>query len=176
MLFVLFHSPKGKPSRNNQPVPRNARARHIANVFRFWYAFLVVAFGLACGPNLWGRNAALASRMAQSMFAPTEARLQVFVDDPAMAAAGTSERERGKFFVFVLLLWSALGSTLAWAKGQRGKSVDWIGAEIHTDIDHDASDPFVKVQLTAQKTAAILKSLDELGDSKGKASWNWPDI
>ena len=33
-----------------------------------WVSFMVVAFGFACGPLLWGRLAASACRLAQAMF------------------------------------------------------------------------------------------------------------
>ena len=34
-----------------------------------WVVFLCVAFGFACGPLLWGRLAAFAARMSQSLVA-----------------------------------------------------------------------------------------------------------
>ena len=35
-----------------------------------WFSFKCVAFGLACGPLLWGRLAALAAILAQAVFSP----------------------------------------------------------------------------------------------------------
>ena len=49
-------------------VLENERKYIIAKGLEFLYNFLVAAFGIASGPLLWGRLAALASRLVQAIF------------------------------------------------------------------------------------------------------------
>ena len=140
--------PVGSPTRGL--VIKEAERTYVtAKGLDYWVCFLVVAFGLACGPLLWGRLAALANRLAQAMFKPSEMRIQTYVDDTVLALAVKSVRERDRLIVLCLLLWVVLGFKLAWHKGQRGQTVEWIGAEIPTGRDSQA-DFFVKVRLTKE--------------------------
>ena len=93
----------------------------------FYYLMQCVAFGLACGPLLWGRLAAAAMRISQSTVASWEGRAQCFVDDPILVVAGKTMRERSRVFCLYLLVWIALGFQISWAKAQRGCEVTWIG-------------------------------------------------
>ena len=51
-------------------VSENERKHVIARGSSSFYVFRCVAFGLACGPLLWGRLAAFASRFTQAIFQP----------------------------------------------------------------------------------------------------------
>ena len=93
----------------------------------FYYLMQCVAFGLACGPLLWGRLAAAAMRISQSAVQSWEGRAQCFVDDPILVVAGRSAQERSRIFCLYLLAWTALGFQISWAKAQRGTQVTWIG-------------------------------------------------
>ena len=70
--------------------------------------------------------AALARRFAHLLVAPWELRMQVYVDDPILTAAGSHEQSRWLFTV-VLLFWAALGFKLSWKRRpERLKSrTDW---------------------------------------------------
>ena len=92
-----------------------------------WAVFNRFCFGMAGAPLVWGRVAASACRIGQACFTPRELRLQCYVDDPAVAVAG-SRKERNRLVGMLLLLWSALGAGLSWGKGARGTQVPWIGA------------------------------------------------
>ena len=54
-----------------------------------WAVFKRICFGMAAAPLLWGRVASAAARIAQAAFREGELRIQVFVDDPAVAVAGS---------------------------------------------------------------------------------------
>jgi len=136
----------------------------VARGCKDWYAFKCVAFGLASGPLLWGRHAALASRLGQSVFEPWELRIQTFVDDPAGVVAGRTRGERSKLFTILLFFWACVGFRLSWRKGQRGASIEWIGAEF--TVQKDA----VKVALTSEKTELLRNSLQKLAREKGMTS------
>ena len=86
-------------------------------------------FGMASAPLVWSRVAASANRLTQACFAPGELRIQTFVDDPIIAAAGPPET-RLRNIGLVLLLWSILGLNINWKKGQLGSCVEWIGVSV----------------------------------------------
>ncbi len=92
-----------------------------------YYLIQVVAFGLACGPLLWGRLAAAVMRLSQATVHQKESRSQCYVDDPILLAIAATLRERTRIFCLHLLLWCSLGFEVAWHKAQRGREVDWIG-------------------------------------------------
>ena len=50
----------------------------------------------------------------------------------------------------MLLLWSSLGFKLSWAKGARGRALDWIGARYALEST-DGSVHAVVVTITAEK-------------------------
>eukprot|EP00972_Heterocapsa_arctica_P016861 2490950-Heterocapsa_arctica.AAC.1 len=55
-----------------------------------WFAYTGLPFGVGSAPLTWGRVSALFSRFAQAaMHSDDEARLETYVDDPIIAAAGT---------------------------------------------------------------------------------------
>ena len=101
---------------------------------RKWVVFLRAAQGSAAGPTLWNRVAALVMRLTQSLFNVNEVRLVCYVDDPLAAIRGT-EPDRKLFTAIMVLVWMALGFTLAFAKGQRGKLVTWIGGTLQIESD-----------------------------------------
>lgn len=65
-------------------------------------------------------------RLTQSLYDPSELRLVCYVDDPLAAVRGTAA-ERRLYVAIMVLVWEALGFKLAFAKGQVGKTVTWIG-------------------------------------------------
>ena len=83
-------------------------------------------FELASAPLLWGRLAASLCRLGQPIFPYWSATLHCFVDDPAIVLGG-SEHARGTNLVMLLLLWSCLGCSFSWGKGNHGQDTNWIG-------------------------------------------------
>jgi hypothetical protein len=96
---------------------------------RHYIAFLRAAQGSTNGPTLWCRVIALVARLTQSLFSSEEVRLMCYVDDPLAALSGSPERRR-VLAATIILVWSALGFQLAFAKGQLDKEVTWIGGTI----------------------------------------------
>eukprot|EP00974_Lingulodinium_polyedra_P010716 1033279-Lingulodinium_polyedra.AAC.1 len=85
-------------------------------------------FGIGSAPLVWGRVAAALGRLGQSLLAaPGQGRLQLYVDDPNVAVAGT-RAQRERHAAVVLATWSAVGARLAWPKARLGKDLQWIGA------------------------------------------------
>ena len=78
----------------------------------------------------WSTIAALLARLTQGMFDPQkEARIQVYVDDPAISLLG-NEKERRRSLTIIIITWLACGFKLAFPKAKYGKSIEWIGAKI----------------------------------------------
>ena len=88
-----------------------------------------VVFGGGGAGLVWSRGGALLSRSGQALFSPTEARIEVYVDDPWTAWRGTRERIR-TMKVRLLLWWIVLGPEISWGKVQHGDAVKWIGANV----------------------------------------------
>ena len=141
----------------------------VASGTNFWVAYNSVAFGLACGPLLWGRLAAFAGRSGQALFAPDELRLQIYVDDPIAAVIGKSTHVRSRRLTILLLYWAALGFRLAWKKGQRGSRVEWVGAELEWDCT-DLNEPIVRVSAMEDKTTQIREAVDKIQETQGMTS------
>ena len=57
-----------------------------------------------------------------------EGRMEVYVDDPILPIAASSQEEAKRLTSLVLWWWVALGLRLSWAKASFGTSVRWIGA------------------------------------------------
>ena len=139
----------------------NEQKYTIIGVAKWWLVFLRLCFGLACAPLIWGRVAAAASRLGQAMFNSWELRIQVYVDDPAIAVAGNTRQERARRVALLLLLWTVLGMDISWSKGQFGPSVQWIGAQI------TAQPKSVEVELTEDKEKMLSAAFQEYHQKKG---------
>ena len=92
-----------------------------------YYCYSGVPFGLASAPLLWGRVAAWLGRAAQAIAEPQKARLQIYVDDPVIAVAGSKD-VRDHSLALILVFWISCGARLAWKKAALGPTVKWIGA------------------------------------------------
>ena len=91
-----------------------------------WYVWGRVAQGSLNGPNAFGRLSALTGRMTQAMMSFTQARLQIYTDDPCTVLKG-SLVEVKRYIAVMTLFWLALGRGLSFHKGRWGGEVDWIG-------------------------------------------------
>jgi len=94
--------------------------------------YQTVVFGGGGAPLTWGRAAALLGRSGQALFDVSEARIEIYVDDPWTAWRGSPERIR-LLKTRLILWWLALGPDISWAKMQHGSSVKWIGAQVSVD-------------------------------------------
>jgi hypothetical protein len=91
--------------------------------------YVVVAFGPASSPNLWGRFAAYLGRTTQAVIQDLAGDVQVYVDDPIIGAAG-SKHSRDQIFGRAVLWLALSGFPMAWTKASLGDRVTWIGAEL----------------------------------------------
>ena len=114
------------------PLHHQERKHFVATYNGTYIVFLTMAQGSVNAPLVCGRVAAFVARLTQSLFVRTELRLQLYVDDPLMAAAG-SRSDRDLSFATVILLWAGLGIKLAYKKAERGHAITWIGASLKVD-------------------------------------------
>ena len=68
-------------------------------------------------------------RLTQSLFEPTMLRLVCYADN-LLAAILATEAERRMMAALMVLVWTALGFKLAFAKGQHDRKVAWIGGAL----------------------------------------------
>ena len=111
-------------------------------------AWRVLGFGGSPNPLVFARAASFAARSAQALVrvdfdsalghsGAGPARLQLYVDDPAVTVAGTPDQREMTLDIMVLW-WLCLGLPLAWAKGLFTVGLHrWIGANylIHRTKD-----------------------------------------
>ena len=143
--------------------PDEQRHQVIAGFDGAYYIMKSVAFGGAGSPLIWGRAAAFLGRSGQALFCPSEARLEIYVDDPVVVLRG-SPVQRTRNFTILLLWWLALGPDLSWNKIQRGNTVRWIGAEISVESPTQAT-----ITLPAE---FIKKLLDGIDTTIGVKNWS----
>ena len=122
-------------------------------VGRRWFVYHRLLFGVASGPLLWGRVGAFVGRSTQALYAPAEARLHIFVDDPIQIARGAPAQTL-RIHMISIAWWLALGLQIAWHKGSRGAQVDWIGARLSLSTHQRA----LRVSLPDAKRTELLAS------------------
>ena len=84
-----------------------------------WFVYERMLFGIVSGPLLWGRVAAMVMRATQALGSTDRLRVECYVDDPCLCASG-SQSEQVESRSVAVLLCSAMGFKLAWAKAHRG--------------------------------------------------------
>ena len=100
---------------------------------RGFVVFYSMGFGGRAFPLVFCRVISLVARLTQSMFDVEEARLQMYVDDPALTAAGARE-ETDEVFDAAILLWTVLGIPLSSTKGEVSEDEHtWIGIRYKKD-------------------------------------------
>jgi hypothetical protein len=145
--------------------------------------FLTTAQGSVNAPLTWGRLAALIGRLTQSLFQLQEAKLRIYVDDPAITLCGVQAR-RNRYAAIIVLVWSALGLPIAIHKAARGSLVDWIGATFHIQLDRinvsATADMYADLEQLSRKFLALnVIPLKDVESYAGKAShiashlWMW---
>ena len=81
-----------------------------------YYVYLRLPFGLASAPLIWGRLAAAAFRIVQSMAWESEYESHCYVDDPGLVLAGSSAWCRKLLLARILLLLMCFGLDISWMK------------------------------------------------------------
>ncbi|CAE8651021.1 unnamed protein product, partial [Polarella glacialis] len=116
--------------------------------------FHVLVFGARSSPTVWGRYAAWLGR---TVAAVTEGRveIQVYLDDPVLAAVGTAAERR--LCLTKALLWMSIsGFPIAWRKASGGAAVEWAGAHI------EVFDEFVRVTVPKSKILKLLAATNDI--------------
>ena len=108
---------------------RQERRYFVGKLRGVYYLFQRLAQGSRGAPLAWCRFFALVSRLTQAMFSEKELRSEVYVDDPALSVFG-QQSQRNCLMGAVILVWRSLNLNLAFAKGQRGTRIDWIGSTL----------------------------------------------
>ena len=112
--------------------------KYFVGIFKGKYLiYLRTAQGSRGAPVTWAAVFGLICRCVQSMFftpcgsgrCSHDTSLQVYVDDPWAAVVGDMAK-RDRSMAACIVCWRILGINLAFAKAQRGASVDWIGCSI----------------------------------------------
>ena len=99
------------------------------------------------------------------MFDESSARLQTYVDDPVLTAAG-GENETDEIFDIAILWWLVLGARLSWRKGSLSDNRhQWIGIEYSLDERSRAI-----MELTSDYKQSVLECIRPLAHSHGTAS------
>lgn len=130
----------------------------VKDAYGHYCIFNVCCFGLASAPLLWGRLCSMLMRLSQSTMLSHESRIQCYVDDPIIVAAGNCKRSRTMIFLRFLLVWTVLGFKVAFRKVQRGNSLSWIGVDLI--LSGKFQDLIVK--LSEEKSMKLRHTLEEL--------------
>ena len=112
--------------------------------------------------------------MTAGMLDETEARLNIYTDDPILAMYASEARRKTIMSTFILL-WLLLGFGLAYHKGQRGTAVTWVGYDIvatPTQITASIKEEFMRElgTLTRDIGAKNVMSKKTLQSFAGKAN------
>ena len=143
---------------HNIPLKPQERRFACGKVGNRFIVFRVLCMGGKSAPTIWGRFAAAIGRVLASIANPDSFRVEVYVDDPLLTAAG-SLRSRTFTFTKMLLALAVLGFPLAWSKASIGTSVVWIGAQLSvTDEGVRVSIPQGKLDTLRTETAQLRKT------------------
>ena len=96
---------------------------------RRYITFLRAAQGSVMAPLLWCRMIALVMCLTQSLFPTDQLNMMCYVDDPLAISIGNPDKIRA-MMAAIILTWEALGFKLAYAKGQLGSEITWIGGTL----------------------------------------------
>ena len=112
------------------PLDLQERKYFVGRVRGWYLVYNTTAQGSRNAPLSWCSLVALLARLTQGLFDPhREARLQVYVDDPALSVCG-DVKKRNRIICTTIVIWHICGFKLAYGKGKRGQNVTWIGGDI----------------------------------------------
>ena len=88
--------------------------------------------------------------------------MQVFVDDPWLALLGsTSQTDR--MIAVIIVVWRILGVSLAFAKGQLGDTVNWIGATLSIESSKTLAITIIRDRLAElRELCAVILSANKV--------------
>ena len=126
-------------------------------------------------PLIMGRLSASMARQWQSFFKPHQGSLQVYMDDPLLAVAGTKQ-ERDELVALCLHAAKSFGINLSYHKGERGTRLTWIGVTIELDLERKQIVLTVPQKLVDETKKKLeewsgMVSLRDLRAVAGKLSW-----
>ena len=140
---------------HNIPIYPTERKFACCKVRDTFVVFRVLCMGGKASPTIWGRFAAAMGRFVSSIVHGDPCRMEIYVDDPILVAAGSLE-DRTTIFAVAALALAALGFPLSWGKAALGSTVTWIGAQLSWVPEG------VKVEVPEAKLKEILENIGEL--------------
>jgi hypothetical protein len=128
---------------------------NVAKVGNVWVVFMVLSFGGRSFPNIWGRVVGLVGRATGSILDPAQTDVQIFVDDPIIAACGPTA-QRSRHFAMVFVIFALFGLDLSWGKATLGTKPTWIGVSFNAQPDS------IIVSIPPERTAELLATTTTL--------------
>lgn len=132
------------------PLRASERRFFVGKMRGKYYIFRRLAQGSRGAPLAWCRFMALVTRLTQALFSEDECRLEVYVDDPAAVLGGSAVRQDLTAATLVLA-WRVLNIALAFKKGQRSRSIEWIGFQLVVKDEHPLKAVFVTLKRDTQE-------------------------
>lgn len=139
--------------------------------------FTAMLFGFRGAPLIMGRLSAALARMWQTLIAPGQGALQLYVDDALIVLQGP-KRKRDETVGLLLYTAAAFGVQVAFHKGERGLRTTWIGIQFELSPEERAlfltipkkMIEEIKAAMSEWKTKGMI-GLKELRSITGKVSW-----
>jgi hypothetical protein len=132
---------------------------NVAKIGDLWIVFKVLSFGGRSFPNIWGRVVGLVGRATGSILDSASTDVQIFVDDPIIAAGG-SVASRTRNFAMVFIIFALFGLDLSWAKASLGNKPTWIGVTFTAQLTS------FTVSIPQERTADLLAKTLSLRTAK----------
>ena len=143
-----------------------------------WTAML---FGFKAAPLIMGRLSSALGRLLTSLCRPSEAQLQVYIDDVIIGIMGDKD-SRERLLACFLMTAAAFGVQINLKKGERGRRTQWIGCMIEVpppELNHPDA---VVLSVSAQMIETVLETLQswqgrgmaavkDLRSVTGRLSW-----
>ena len=140
----------------NMPIAREERRWFAGRVRGIILVYQDTPQGSRNAPLSWCTLSAMLMRLTQSLFCSRrEARIQIYVDDPATAIVGTV-KQRNRIVAIIIAVWHSLGFGLAYAKAKRGPSVTWIGGTMKIERHQ------VTVQIPPEKISDLFDMIKKI--------------
>ena len=139
--------------------------------------FTAMLFGFRGAPLVMGRLSAALARMWQSLLAPGQGALQLYVDDALVVLQGP-KRVRDEALGLLLYTAAAFGVQIAFHKGERGLRTVWIGIQFELDLAEKMLLLAIPRKMVDEIQQAVVQwkkkgmiPLKELRSITGKVSW-----
>ena len=120
-----------------------------------WTAML---FGFKAAPLLMGRLSAALGRLLSSLARPSEAQLQVYIDDVIIGLTGDKD-SREQLLACFLMTAAAFGVQINLKKGERGRRTQWIGCTIEVPLAEGTQPDTVVLSVASQMVESVVEAL-----------------